>query len=117
MFPTIDENLIRERPEDWNLHDPKRIRRRLPDESTRIELSDTAGRLDELCAIDDALSDAIDAELSDADRVSELPRWPLGPDAEDASGESGEWAANYYLECAIARAARRLIAQRRKVSN
>lgn len=117
MFPTIDDNLICERVLGWNLVDGSRELWRLPDGSTRVGTP----RL----STDAELIRAIDAALDEADDDIEVHSIPsagwfdAAADAKAAAsdGDESDWAANYHIECAIARATRRLIERAKKASN
>ncbi len=117
MLTTIDDNLVCERLLGWNLIDRRQNLWRLPDGTTRQGTADLTNNEDVLQAIDGALSDAIDLELSEAAQSAALPRWPRDADVNGAVEVHGDWTANYHIECAIARAASRLIVKQRKTGN
>ncbi|MCB9854929.1 MAG: hypothetical protein H6818_04520 [Phycisphaerales bacterium] len=112
MFPTIENELICERLLGWNLIDREHDLWRLPDGTPRISTDSDATQV-----IESALADALDVELTEA---AASAGW-LNRAADSGAGESQpaeeEWVANYPLECAIARATRRLIDQRKKTRN
>lgn len=117
MLTTIDDNLMCERLLGWALIDRKQNLWRLPDGTTRVGTADLVSNVDVLQAIDGALSDAIDMELSEAAQSSALPQWPRDAGVNGAVDVHGDWTANYHIECAIARAASRLIVKQRKAGN
>lgn len=112
MYPTIDNDLICERLLGWDLIDRKQGLWRLPDgtphASTEADVSQ---------AIEAALADALDVELTEAAVTAGWMNRPVDAASRESASGDDEWIVNYPLECAIARATRRLIDQRKKTRN
>lgn len=117
MFPSIDDNLICERVLGWNLVDGTRDVWRLPDGSLRAGTP--------RFTTDAALTRAIEAALAESEQSGQPIAMPPaglfeglpGPDIGERDADEGDWSANYHLECAIARATRRLIERANRARN
>jgi len=112
VFPTIDNDLICERLLGWNLIDRERDLWRMPDGTPHASTDPEATQ-----AIESALADALERELTEAAASTAWTTRSADPDLEPSLGADEEWIANYPLECAISRATRRLIEQRKNMRN
>lgn len=117
MFPTIDDDLICERVLGWNRVDRQRDVWCLPDGSMRIGTPHipTDAALTE--AIEAALEESTEFDVARPAPSAGLFEGPARSDIGEPEPDEGDWTVNYPLECAIARATRRLIERAKRARN